>query len=1195
MSSTILLQRIPLCVPQIKQGIATFALLLAVLVVLPATRLVAQAAGTATIQGVVQDASGADISGATVTAINVGTNSTSVQKTSSHGTYVLTALTPGLYNVSVDLQGFKPYLQQHVTLDALSQLGLNIVLDIGTVDQKVVVDAGELPDLHTENGAVENTIPQTAYEALPIALNGGPKSPVGFLTLVPGVSPPNGGDPYGLDFNGGTGVSSQIYVNGLPLVSSELQGGWQNLNSVSTEDIDQFQVITSGVPAFYDGQGIANLVYKSGTNAFHGTVFENIRNTAFDARPYFTRTGPKPVERQNEYGVAVGGPILRNRIFFFGSYDGYKIVTGSNPTFVTLPTAAERAGDFSAFPVIYDPSTTRVVNGTLTRSPFPNNHVPITSKVASYLQSFLPATQNNKTSNNYFNTYTNGSSNKAVLVKIDANLMKNNHTTFLFQRSTAVPLAFATVLQLPYTNGTYGGNTQYFAQINSVQTITPNLINLFGFNFIRNAGVQTNPTAGGGYAAKAGLTGLPSSQLTDAFPSVNFSGPTSPTGWGGSSAFAEIPASEVYQDNVQWSKGRHGLTFGAQYTAQQENLTIPSSWNQGLVFTNSETAGFTGTGSSAVLDPTTGNAYASFLLGLVDNAGFTDTAVGATGGRWSNFAAYAQDDWKLTPKLTVNLGLRYSIPKPFTEIQNRASWFNPSQQNPAASNAPGSFQFAGDGPDSCHCRTNVATHYLTFGPRVGFAYSATPKTVVRASFALVHFNGGALGGNGQQQGVGITGYSATPSFSTADGGVTPAFSLDAGVPAYQRPPFFSASLNTGYTTSAPGDHGGYSYNRPATAGRSPYTEEWALTVERDLSHAFVLNLTYAGTSTHFTGLDGGSGIYSNQIDPTYFKLGSLLNQPLSTATLAQAQAIIPGIKVPFANFSGTIGQALRPFPQFSQSGGTFTGPDPWATLGTQSYNALQATVSHNMKNGLYLLVSYAWSKEMDEGGDGVQFFGANARSAYLWNKERSPGYTDTPQALSLTEVYDLPFGRGKYFNAKNSLVNGLIGNLQVSGIQQYSSGTPLTSIAAACVNNPYGGKKGIIGNGTSGCYADYAPTFSGTVKSARIGSGAPGVTSYLNSNAFSTPAPYSFGNTPRTLAYSSLRNQASENENIAISKTIPIHESLRLQIKADGFNIFNRPIFGGVNTDISTPSSFGQVTTQTNQSRRFQFEGYVRF
>jgi hypothetical protein len=611
-------------------------------------------------------------------------------------------------------------------------------------------------------------------------------------------------------------------------------------------------------------------------------------------------------------------------------------------------------------------------------------------------------------------------------------------------------------------------------------------------------------------------------------------------------------------------------------------LRIPSQYLNGINFGNSETAGFTSTGS---IDTTTGSGYASYLLGLVDNASFNDYAVEETGGNWRNYALYAQDDWKLTPKLIVNLGLRYSIPKPFVEDKNRTSWLNPTIPNAAADGAPGVLEFAGTGTGTCNCRTNVKTHYLTFGPRIGFAYSATPKTVIRSAFSIVHFNGGALGGNGEQQGVGNQGYATAPSFSSLDGGITPAFNWDDGIPAYQKPPFFDATLGSGFTTTTP-QGGGISYDRPETAGRSPYTEEWNFTVEQQFPFSLIMNLTYAGTSSHFNGVNRGIGIYSNQIDPKYLVLGDLLRAQESPTTLAQAQAIFPSVQMPFGNFQGTIGQMLRPFAQYDSTGGTFQGPDPWSNFGTSSYNALQATLSHSMKNGLYLLASYSWSKSMDEGGSGVNFTASTPRSAYKLGAERSVSLLDVPQALSLTEIYTLPFGKGSFFDAHNRIVNGVIGNWQLSATEQYQTGTPFGPITGTCLV-PFTG---------SGCYADYNPSFSGSARTnGKIGSGSnPLSTQYINKTAFQSAASYTFGNTPRTLAYSSLRNEALKNENLAVAKTIPITERINFQFKADAFNLFNRVQFGGMNTDI-TSSAFGQINGQSNTPRQLQFEGYIRF
>jgi hypothetical protein len=1146
----------------------------------------AQVAGTGTIEGTVSDPSGAVVPGATVTATNSATGLRLSQKTSQGGSYAIVALPPGEYKVNVEAAGFDSTIHNQVIVNALSQVGLNIALRVGSSDQQVVV-SGASPELQTENGTVETTIPSTTYNALPVALNGGPKSPIAFVGLVPGVTT---GQFFGAPvINGGSQNSSLIYINGLPLASSELQGGVENLGSTSTEDIDQFQVISSGVPANYDGQGIVNLVLKSGTNKIHGAVYENIRNTAFDAKGYFTR-GPTPVEHQNEFGFTVGGPVLRNRLFYFGSYDNFKITTGSSPQFQSIPTAAARMGDFSAFPdPIYDPATTVCTGGACRRTQFPGNIIPASriSSVALNLQSYLPAPQNSAIQNNYFNTFTDGSTNHMYLAKIDATIRNNNNATFLFQESTSGPLNVTAYLPLPYTSNRAAGNTTYFGQLSDTQILTPNLLNIFGAELIRTEGTVTNLTIKGDYPSKAGLTGLPEGQPSTAFPSINFGGPNSPTAWAnGTTAFAEIPTSEVFQDNIHWSRGRHSLTFGGQLVLQQEVLDQPSQLN-GLNFANTETAAFTTKGD---VNTNTGNAYASYLLGLVDSGSALDTAVQATGGRWRNYGLYAQDDWKMTPRFTLNIGLRYTIPKPYVEQHDRTSWLNPTLPNAVAANAPGALQFAGSGPDSCHCRTNVKTHYLTFGPRFGFAYKLDNHSVIRSSFSIVHYNGGALGGNGQQQGVGTQGYSTSPSFQSPDGGITPAFNLNEGFPAYQRPPFFTPTLGAGYTTSVPVG-GGISYDRPETAGRSPYTEEWNLTFEREFPASTVFSLTYSGTSSHFNGVQGGVGIYSNQVDPKYLSLGNLLQQQETPATLAQAQAIFPDIKLPFPNFAGSIGQMLRPFPQYNNSGSTFTGPDPWANFGTSSYNALQVSLTRRLNKGLYFLAAYTWSKTLDEGGNTVQFVAQAPRSAYNLAQERSVSNIDIPHAISISEVYELPFGKGHRFGGQNPILRATLGNWQISGIEQYHSGTPIGTIFGNC-NDPYQGGAPLV-SAAAPCYADYNPAFTGSAKvNGGIGSGVPGTTSYFNVNAFQNAAPFTVGNTPRII--SSLRNQWGKDESVSVTKTIPLSDRFTFQFKADAFNVFNRTQFGGITTNIAS-SAFGQVSNQSNTPRQLQFEGYMRF
>jgi outer membrane receptor protein involved in Fe transport len=1151
--------------------------------------LQAQVAGTGTIAGTISDPTGAVIAGAVVTVTNTATGLVSTQTTPTAGTYSIVALPPGEYTVNVRAAGFSTLQQEHVILNALSQIGLNLTLQVGTASQDVVVSVAP-PALETENGTVETTIPQTTYNSLPIAMNNGPKNPIGFVSLVAGVS----GDPlFGTPvMNGGFQETSQIYIDGLPLSEGNLQGGAADLGMLSTEMIDQFQVLTSGVPASYDGQGVVNLVLKSGTNRIHGSVYENLRNTAFDAKGYFTQ-GPTPVEHQNEYGFTVGGPALKDRLFFFGNYNRYKITTGSSPQFVTIPTVAERTGDFSAFPTpIYDPATTSCVGGVCTRTAFPGNIIPANrlSSVAQSFQSYLPDPLNTNIENNYFNTFTNGTQNRMYMARVDAAFLKNNRSTFIFQKGSVSQVSLGAYLPQPYSTAQPGATDYYTGQINDTYVLTSNLLNVLGLQFFRWSTVNIVPSINGDYPEKAGFGGLPSGPPSTAFPRINFAGPNAPYLWGTFSAFGEIANTYTLQDSVQWTHGRHSMTFGGQIIEQQLALNQPNALN-GINFSNSESAGFNPDGS---INNATGNPYASYLLGLVDSSSAQDSAIQETGGRFRNYALYAQDDWKLSPKLTVNLGLRYTIPKPFVEVQDRWSWFDPNLPNPAADGAPGLMVSAGNGPGSCHCRTNVKTHYLTFGPRVGFAYALSPKMVVRSSFGIVHFNGAALGGNGQQRGTGILGYAtASPSFVSPDGGITPAFLFDDGFPAYERPELgeFDSAINTGFTTASP-QGGGVSYDRPDTAARSPYTEQWNLNIERELPGNMVFSMGYNGTSSHFNGVQGGNGIYSNQINPKYLALGSLLQQPVGPGTLAQAQAQFPEIKVPFASFTGTIGQMLRPFAQYNGGGSSWMGPDQWANFGTGSYNALQTTLSRRMKNGLYFLVAYTWSKTFDDGGHTAQFFAQAPRSAYNLGAERSVSYYDTPNILSFSEVYELPFGKGKRFTIDNSIANAILGGWQISGIQQYHTGVPVGTIFGNC-NTPYSGGAGIA-EPSAPCYADYNPSFAGHVRLSKIGSGTPGSTPYFTANAFQDAQPFSFGNTPRTLAFSSLRYQWFMNESVSLSKTFQFHENVSFQFKASAFNLFNRTQFGGIGTNIASVG-FGQVTAQSNIPRQLQFEGMIRF
>lgn len=1155
------------------------------MVMSPVREARAQVAGTGTIQGIVTDSTGSVIAGVQVTATNPATGRTFSQPTSSAGVYVLSALPPGDYTVDFKASGFQPVHQERITVNAISVVGLNMTLKVGTETTQLVVTAAP-PDLNTENGSLDTTIPNETYSALPVAMSGGPKSPLGFLSQIPGSA---SGDFGVQDINGGPGNTAFLYQNGLPVTTSEMQGDARNVNgSTSTEVVDQFQIITSGIPAYYGGQGVTNLVLKSGTNQFHGDVYENVRNTAFDAAGFFSTA--TPVEHQNEYGFSVGGPFLKDKLHFFLNMDRFRYIAGNQPAPYSLPTNAERNGDFSGLSVpIYDPKSTVCDGaGKCTRTPFPNNQIPSTefSAVALAAQSYLPDTINNNIQNNYYNAFTSGNQQNTYFGKVDWAIAEHHNAYAMFQTGKVSPLGIfngGPQLALPYASGRGAYQIITIAQVGETWAIRPTLVNVFGAQFNEFKTPFINPTLGGGWPAKIGLNGLPTGPPQDEFPAVGFNGPNSPTVWasnGYSQSFSESAPNFVFQDNLQWTKGKHSVTFGGQFILNEENTTIANTLG-GFNFNNTETAGFDANGA---LVTSTGNAYASYLLGLVDSASATDTTVQETGARYKNWAMYAQDDYKLTHKLTVNIGLRYIIPKPFVEEHDRNSWFNPTLANSAVDGYLGALQFAGDGDNSCHCRTQVQTHYTTFDPRIGFAYSIHPKTVLRGSYTIIHYNGGMLGGNAYSQGVSLLGYSANPSFSSPDSGITPAFNWDDGFPAYQHPPFFDPTLNTGYNTTTGATGGGVSYNRPDTSGRAPYTENWNITLEQALAPSLTWQISYAGSASKHIAVNGGVGIYSDQLPPGDMILGQLLQAPANATTIAEAQAIMPGFALPYSNFVGSIGQALRPFPQYAGVG------DSYAQFASESYNSLQTKLQKRMSNGLYFLASYTWSKNINNTGGTINFVYSTPRSAYNLHQERAVDSSNNPHQISLTWVYELPFGKGKRWANGSGALSEVIGGWQISGLHSYVAGTPLGTIGTSVCNVPY----------TGGCYADYNPGFLGN--NARIngsyGSGSNkgnlgAGPSYINKDAFRDPAAFTFGTTPRTMAFG-LRNPWYLDEDATVGKNFKLIKSTSLKVQVDAFNIFNRTQFGGINTNIDS-TAFGTVGGQANSPRRLQFEAYLKF
>jgi len=1161
----------------------------------------AQLSGAGSINGSVIDRTGAYVAGATVTATNVATGGKTVQTTTSSGYYVL-SLDAGTYTVEVVAKGFKTLTQDKISVDATQVVGLNLTVQVGTVSEHVEVSAAP-PVLDTASATLGGTIENQSYIALPLLMNGGARDPTAFMYLMPGVGQSGGG--YGV-FNGvgSYGSNGELYIDGVPTTRVAIQGDTRNVSdSVSVEAVDQFQVVTSGSPVVYQGIGSQNYVIKSGTNQIHGSLFEFLRNTVLDtwgwAAPAVinlaTGTPVKPVEHQNEFGLEAGGPILKDRIFLFGMYSGFAYAKTANPTLNTVPTLQELNGNFSDLPAgqnIYDPSTTSCNSaGQCTRAQFDYNGVPnamnpsaITNLAKALIKGYPTPNIPNTVSNNWLAATPTSSYAWKTDGKIDAVLTSKQRVAAVFTANKNYPHGYnGGPLPLPWVFGQIAVPYTKNLILEHNYVVTNHLVNQLKWAFIHYLDDVGNASDNPAYGAATayGIKGLPGGQTNTTFPTTTFSAPNGLSGWDGNKQYIEVTNTYDIVDNVQYIHDKHSLIFGAIHQWQQDNFNNYSTGNSPLTlaYSNAETGGYsaiTGSGGG-ILNTSTGDSFASFLLDQVDSASFTTSAVVSTYARMRPWSLYTQDDYKMSQKLTVNLGLRWDWFPPFGEKYNRSSWLNPTMINPAV-NYPGALLFAGNGADSCSCTTPLHNWYKNFGPRIGVAYSLDPKTVLRGGFTINYSHTTGVNNIGRE-GTLTQGYAATPKAVSPGSGIA-AFILDNGFPSYQAPPFLNAGYGAGYSTTISTSAQSMYYADPYVGSRAPYAINWNAGVERALTKDITINVNYVGSQGHFLGesSNGARGYWSNQLNPLYYNLGSLLNATPTAANLLAVQAIDPGVVLPYPTFGGsggTIAQMLRPFPQYS--GVT----DSYGDIANSNYNALQLILNKRLSQGLQFMMNYSYSHEIDDQG--------TYRSGYLPTRaDRSRGSEDAPQILNSTAVYSLPFGKGHSLGDRNFVVRSLVSGWQTSGIFTYTSGHPLLITSSGC-NQPNAGT----------CMPNYVPGFTGPIRlngswghGALAGKTSPNYIAGKNV-AFADPPAYTIGNVARTAAYG-LRAPGNYNINMSLKRTFPLHDNVKLLFDVSAYNLTNKVLFGISSTSIDS-GSFGQVSGQSNASRDIQLAARINF
>ena len=1119
----------------------------AILTVISCLTLLAQA-DRGTVSGTVTDSSGAVVPGVSLVLRNEATNLTYNANANENGTYSFLNLPIGVYTLTADARGFQKYEVKGIQVQVNQQSRVDLALRVGDVAETVQVQA-EAPMIQSESTDVGMVLDNKRFLELPLTLGGGIRNPSSFIFLSPGVSP---GSTWEKHIGGGGSFNDQVYFDGIALSRGDLANDAEVNPSVDA--IGEFKLITNNYSAEYTHalSGVTSYTMKSGTNQLHGTAFEFNDNDKFDARGFFNAS--KAHRNQNEFGFTLGGPVYipkvyngHDRTFFFVSYDQFYIRGGQLTGLNTLPTAKMLQGDFSEWQApIYDPRTTQVsANGTVTRTAFPGNIIPKSafSRVTSVMLPFHPIPELPGIANNSIAPLGSPRADqRSHGFKVDHAISVNHRLSGMYNStdrpsikspapSRLVPLQGSTALM----NYNLQDVTTIVARINYDWTVSPTVLNHVGVGFSR----FRNPNFSLGYnegwtqpnGGKLGLTGL----QTDLFPTVQFSQ--------GYTRYGDDIASDNYfntltvLDNLTWVKGRHTIKLGGEVQGHRDNYRNYGNGGGTFNFSQLET-GLPGVANS-------GNAFASFLLGAVDT-GSAYFRSSLPGGRYRYYGMYADDTFKVNTKLTVNFGLRYEISVPTSDPLGRISYMDPALANPGAGNLRGAYVFGGDGPGRAGFNGFLDTHFKNFAPRLGFAFSPTRNWVVRAGYGIF-YKEYIDEGIGRPQ----IGFSITPSFSSPDAGVTPAFYWDSGFPQnFSMPPLISPTVANGQSAQLVDRKVG---------GTIPYSQQWNFTIERQVTGSLMVSAAYVGNK--------GTHLYDtlnvNQVDPRYYSLGQAVLTSNINSPLAQAA----GIGEPFPGFAAlygsraTVAQALRPYPQYQ--GVSYIA----APFANSTYNSFQLKVDKRFSKGISGTLAYTYSKYLSDGVGFTDAHGGVVRQNY-YQRDKFLYPTDQPNILTFSFNYEIPYGS----NLQNGWMRKAFGGWSLNGFGAYSSGFP---IAISTPNTA-----SFIFNG------GLRPNLTGTPIRATNGDHFdPKVDPYLNKAAFALPAPLTFGNAP---VYLPVRQPFNINESFGIIKNTRFGERFTHQFRVEMSNPLNRTVFGAPVTDLSA-ANFGYITSQGNSPRQIQF------
>jgi hypothetical protein len=1149
---------------------------------------------SANLTGTVTDSTGAVVSGASVVVSGLENGISRTVKTDGSGSYTVALLPPANYKLKVVLKGFKTYEQNGITLISEQTAKQDVQLTIGAETDEVVVTS-QAPLLNTGDANLSAEITAKQVEDLPLNL----RNVISLATLNSSVSNTTESQQLGeggtsgkadqdvsfLNFGGGFFGTTGFLLDGI----WDTDSTWGAAIYVpSVEAVSSFKIQTNSFTAqngFSTGN-VVNIQTKSGTNQFHGDVFEFIRNSDLDANNYFNNHNGSPRQnfQRNQFGFSAGGPVYipglyngHDKAFIFGAYEGLRQGSPVNGTF-TVPTAAMRTGDFSALltqgstgivdalgnPVLkgqlYDATTGRVLtNGGVDpktgkqvtcptdnatcyyRDPFANNDLSnAINPVGANLIKFYPAPTNSALSNNYFATASAPTTSDEYIIRGDYNVSDATRIYFRFadkhEQKTNSPTYYGA--DDPGGPGNIRPNDRY-----SIAT---------GFSHFFKDGIGVSANAGfhrwnqgglyQGYPFDQSTLGLPASLNagSNEFPIINVNNGSSlgPVQGGFGAGIANVGS--VGADVTKTLK-KHDLSFGFIDVVLQNNGTGPANTTFG--FGNDYTSQFQGTGTIGAA----GYGFATLLVGLPDSGSTANAFHTAPERHYIGF--YGQDNYKFSKTLTLNLGLRYELQPPFTERHNRQAYFDYSAINPISS-AVG-LQLPGEEVYSNSSHRGMQSLNLTnFAPRIGFTNQFTSRIVLRGGYGVFFPPSSFVGIQSSP------GYSQTTNYDPSDdSGLTLKTNLSNPFPTGLIAPSGNAlgSLtDVGNSAST-----GANYHR-----NSPLVQQYSLGVEYALSTNDVITASYVGNrGTHIlTNYVGRS-----QLDP-------------SLATAANAANLMDQVANPFY---GTITSSscglnnptierihlLSPYPQYCSVS------ESQATEGDSYYNALLIDYNHRFHSGLNILVSYTYSKFLDDTGGTADWAYRGSSNGYRNNYDlkfdKSVDGTDQPHSLVVNYIYALPVGKGaKFAGNSGPVLNAVIGGWQVSGITTVKSGLPLS----------------FRGNGSA--------NFFGGQHAQQVGDphiANKGINEWFNTAAFTDPAQYTYGNTARYLSF--VRSPGYDNWDASLQKVWKLHDTVNLQFRSEFYNLPNHANFFTPDTGVDD-GGYGTIT-QAFDARSIQFAAKI--